>query len=84
MRRLGVIGHPVGHSVSPAFQQAALDTLHLSLRYERYDVPPEMVDEFVRALRVPEWLGVNVTIPHKQAVMRDLDQLTPDALRIGA
>ena len=82
--QLGVVGRPIGHSISPAFQQAALDACGFDARYERYDVPPENLAEFVAEVRGPEWLGLNVTIPHKQAVMRLVDRYTPEALRIGA
>jgi shikimate dehydrogenase len=68
-RYLGVIGYPLGHSVSPAFQQAALDHLGLDVRYERWETPPDRLAGVVASLRGPDRLGANVTVPHKQASM---------------
>ena len=82
--RLGIIGYPLGHSASPAFQQAALDHLGLAATYERWQVEPERLAERVRRLRSPEFLGCSVTIPHKQAIMPLLDEIDAAARDIGA
>ena len=79
--RLGIIGYPLGHSASPAFQQAALDHLGIDAAYEAW---PERLADRVRELRAPEVLGFNVTIPHKQAVMPLLDEVDPTARDVGA
>jgi shikimate dehydrogenase len=84
VKKLGVLGYPVGHSVSPAFQQAALDACGVRARYERYEVAPEDLPAFIEGMRGEEWLGANVTIPHKRAVMRLLDSVPPYAAKIGA
>ncbi|MDP9381811.1 MAG: shikimate dehydrogenase [Chloroflexota bacterium] len=84
MRRLGVIGYPIKHSISPAFQQAALDALGIAARYERYEVSPQDLSSFLGGVRGGEWMGVNVTIPHKQAVMSLLDEVEPLAAAIGS
>ena len=83
-KRIYLIGHPVGHSVSPAFQQAALDHLSIDARYEAMDVPEASVHEAVNSLRAPDVLGANVTVPHKEAVMPFLDQVAEEARLIGA
>lgn len=80
----GLIGHPVAHSRSPALQQAAFDALGIAARYELWDTPAEALAARVAALREPGYLGANVTIPHKAAVIPLLDALDPLAARLGA
>ena len=80
----GVFGHPVGHSLSPAMQNAALAHLGLDGIYVAFDVPPDALGDAVRAIRALGLAGVNCTIPHKEAVIPLLDELTEDAARIGA
>lgn len=65
-RRLVLLGHPVSHSLSPRFQQAALDHHRIALRYEALDVAPEQLSEVVAELRAGHAAG-NVTLPHKTA-----------------
>ena len=72
---IGLIGHPVAHSRSPAMQQAALDALGIPARYELWDTPLDELAARVAALRQPDMLGANVTIPHKLAVLPLLDRL---------
>lgn len=75
---IALLGHPVAHSISPAFQQAALDALEIDARYEAWNTPPSELQSAVERLRSRDLLGANVTVPHKVAVMRLLDQ--PDSL----
>ena len=82
--RLGILGYPLGHSASPAFQQAALDHLGLDARYEAWEVEPERLAERVQELRGPDLLGFSVTVPHKEAVMPLLDAVEATARDIGA
>ena len=72
-RRIGLIGHPVDHSRSPAMQQAAFDALGLDIRYELWDTPSSDLRKRMETLRLPGMLGANVTIPHKIAVIPYLD-----------
>jgi len=83
-RHVGILGYPLGHSLSPAIQQAAFDHLGIDARYEAWDVPPERLSEKVESLRSPDVLGANVTVPHKEAVMALLDSLDPWAHSVGA
>lgn len=76
--RLVLLGHPVSHSLSPRFQQAALDHCGIPLRYEALDVSAAHVGKTVAALRKIGGAG-NVTLPHKQQVHRLCDQRTPVA-----
>lgn len=82
--RLGIIGHPVAHSLSPAIQGAALRAAAVDATYDRWDTPPDHLSARITALREPDCLGANVTIPHKQAVLPLLDEVSPLAAEIGA
>ena len=83
-QRLGIIGHPIGHSISPVFQQAALDAIGFDGTYQPWDVAPDAVGEFVAGLRAPGTLGINVTVPHKEAVIPFLDEVDDWASTAGA
>jgi shikimate dehydrogenase len=86
LRRLGVLGWPVAHSRSPAMQNAALAAAGLDseLAYEAIAVEPEAFDETVRSLPDAGFLGVNVTIPHKEAALAAADAASDAARAIGA
>jgi shikimate dehydrogenase len=81
--RLVLLGHPVAHSLSPVFQNAALVAAGISARYEALDVTAGTLDSTLRAL-VREGAAGNVTIPHKERVAQLCDVLTPLASRLGA
>ena len=81
---IALLGHPVAHSISPAFQQAALDALGVDARYEAWDTPPADLPAALERLRDPALLGANVTVPHKLEALRLADQADPAARRIGA
>jgi len=83
-KRLGIIGYPIGHSISPIFQQAALDALGIDATYEKWEVTPEGVGDFVNGLRASDTLGINITLPHKQAVIPFLDEVDEWATAAGA
>ena len=83
-QQIGIIGHPIGHSISPVFQQAALDHLGIDAVYEKWDVLPDDVRDFVKGRRGPDFLGMNVTVPHKEAVIPFLDQVDEWASTAGA
>ena len=79
-----LLAHPAGHSLSPPMHQAAFAALGIEARYQAWDVSPAALPEAVARLREPEVLGANVTIPHKQAIMPLLDEVTDAAAAIGA
>jgi shikimate dehydrogenase len=83
-QKIALIGHPVAHSISPAFQQAALDALGIDVRYEAWDMSTPDLPGAAESLRSGELLGANVTVPHKVAMLRLVD--SPDATveRVGA
>ncbi|HEB49079.1 MAG TPA: shikimate dehydrogenase [Desulfobulbus sp.] len=81
-RLYGIIGHPVGHSMSPAMHNAAFAATGINGVYVAMDV--EDAGRAVRALRELGYIGVSVTVPHKEAVMAHVDEIDPVARRIGA
>lgn len=79
----GVIGHPVGHSLSPHLHNAAFEAAGLNFVYLAFDIVD--VGPFLAGMRVaPSFRGLSVTIPHKLAVIPHLDSLDPLAARIGS
>lgn len=80
----GVIGHPVGHSKSPRLHGHWLQHLGILGHYVPLDVAPDDLASALAMLPRLGFRGVNVTLPHKQAVLRLADQVTPLAHRIGA
>ncbi|MFZ5854772.1 MAG: shikimate dehydrogenase [Chloroflexota bacterium] len=83
-KRVVLIGHPVSHSLSGAMQQAAFDALGIDARYELWDRTPAQLADAIAQLRTDEFLGANVTIPHKERVVPLVDRLTEDAHATGA
>ncbi len=83
-KRVVLIGHPVAHSLSAAMQQAAFDALGIDARYELWDRAPIALAEAIEAVRSDEFLGANVTIPHKERVVPMVDRLTEEAQATGA
>lgn len=81
--RLVLLGHPVAHSRSPAFQNAALRTAEIPLVYEALDVHPAVLDRAIRELVSARAAG-NVTLPHKEQVAQLCARRTPIAERVGA
>ncbi|MEX2236395.1 MAG: shikimate dehydrogenase [Dehalococcoidia bacterium] len=84
MQRVGLIGHPVAHSVSPLFQQAAFDATGLKARYEAWDTLEAGLEQRLASLRGDDILGANVTVPFKEMVQPYLDEIDPVAARIGS
>jgi len=83
-KRVGVIGDPVSHSISPAMQQPALDALGVLATYERWHTTAQELKVKVESLRASDVIGANVTVPHKLAVMPYLDEISELANRAGA
>jgi shikimate dehydrogenase len=82
---VGLLGHHVAYSASPAMQNAAFRATGLTdWSYELFDVPPDELPAAVAALRLPGRAGANVTIPHKLAVMPLLDACDDLATEVGA
>jgi shikimate dehydrogenase len=80
----GVIGWPIKHSKSPLIHRFWLAKLGLDGDYSRFPVAPERLGDFIRAMPAMGLRGVNVTIPHKVAVMEFLDEVNDTARAVGA
>lgn len=83
-RLVGVLGWPVEHSLSPDMQNAALAHAGINCAYVPLPVAPEHLGDAVKSLRVLGFLGANVTVPHKEKIMQFLDEIHPDAEKVGA
>jgi shikimate dehydrogenase len=83
-RVTGVLGFPVAHSLSPLMHNAAFAALGLDFVYLPFEVRPEDLAQAVAGLRALQVAGVNVTIPHKVAIVRLLDSLSREAELTGA
>ncbi len=80
----GVIGYPVSHSLSPVFQNAAFSYLGIKAVYVPFEVKPEDLKTALEGLRKAGVKGLNVTIPHKEAVLEFADTLSDEVKAIGA
>lgn len=83
-KTVGLIGYPLGHTISPAFQQAAFDYYSLPVTYEAWETPIERVAATLDRVRRLDCLGINITIPHKQAVIPLIESVDDWAREIGA
>jgi len=81
---LGVIGHPIEHSLSPVMHNAAIATLGLDYVYLPLPVKPEDLERAIAGFGAIALVGFNVTIPHKQAIMALLSEISPIAKAVGA
>ena len=83
-KRVVLIGHPVAHSLSGAMQQAAFDAAGIDARYELWDKSLVALPSAIAEVRGDDFLGANVTIPHKERVVPLADRLTEEAQATGA
>ena len=82
--RLGVFGDPVAHSLSPEMQNAALRACEINAQYARFHVRPNELRSALRFLRTLDFVGVNLTVPHKIAGFAQIDEADEFASRTGA
>ena len=82
--RLGVFGDPVTHSLSPQMQNAALKQCKIDMQYARFQISTNELREALNLARDLKFVGVNLTVPHKIAVLPLLDEVDENAKRIGA
>lgn len=83
-RMVGIIGYPVRHSLSPLMHNAEFRRLGLNLVYLAWEVAQAALPAAIHGLRALGAVGFNVTVPHKQAVVAELDELNEQAKVIGA
>ena len=84
MKTLALLGHPIAHSVSPAMHNAAALELGLDYQYIAEEITPKLLSDAISNLRIGKWVGANVTIPHKKAVIPLIDKLGDTAKAVGA
>ena len=82
--RLGVFGDPVEHSFSPQMQNAALKQCKIDMQYARFHISPNELREAFDLIRKLDFVGVNLTIPHKISALELLDSVDDNVKRIGA
>jgi shikimate dehydrogenase len=81
---IGLIGHPIKHSYSPFIQNYALELMNLDYIYLPFDVPAENLKSAVNGVLALGLKGLNVTLPHKEKIIKYLDELSEEASIIGA
>jgi shikimate dehydrogenase len=83
-KKIGLIGWPITHSLSPVMHNAAFDSLGLDYHYTLLPTKPEDLETRLTSFGAQGFVGGNITMPHKQAVMAYLDEISEDARTIGA
>jgi len=81
---IALLGCPVKHSISPQFQNAALETLGINTKYLAFEVLPEKFDDAFRGLNALNTIGANFTVPHKQSAFKLCDKCSPEVKVIEA
>lgn len=84
LRLYGIVGHPLGHSLSPVLHNWAFAQAKIPAVYLAWPLPPDSLPDFITALRTLSISGVSVTIPHKERVMSYCESLTEAASTVGA
>ncbi len=80
----GVIGHPIGHSLSPLIHNYAFENLDFNSVYVSFDVKQEDLKDAIMGVKALGIKGLNVTVPHKESVIKYLDCISDEAKVIGA
>jgi len=82
--RLGVFGDPVAHSLSPQMQNAALHAFEIKMQYARFHIRPNELRSALRFVRELDFVGINLTVPHKIAGLTQVDLSDESARCRGA
>ncbi len=82
--KLAVIGDPIGHSLSPLIHTTVLDTLGTEYEYEKIRVSAEELENFMMSDKAKSLDGFNVTMPHKENIIKFMDDIDEEAKRCGA
>lgn len=83
-RILGLVGYPLGHSMSPLLHNSTIKERGLNYIYLPFQVEEERLREVIEGLKALNFRGINITIPYKKKVLPLLDSITPQAVRIGS
>lgn len=84
MKLFGIIGHPIGHSLSPLLHNAAFKELGMDCKYEAFDIELTSLGAALRNFKALDFSGLNVTIPYKELIRPLLDDIDEQAKKIGA
>ena len=84
MQFFGLFGEHLSHSYSERIHSTFFDLIGMNAGYKHIELSPIELEAAIEGIRVLQFVGVNVTIPYKQTVMPYLDEITPEATRIGA
>jgi shikimate dehydrogenase len=82
--RLGIFGDPVAHSLSPQMQNVALRACEIDMQYARFHIRPNELRSALQLLRKLDFVGINLTVPHKIAAFTQIDEADESAARAGA
>src|SRR5205823_11048352 len=82
--RLSIFGDPVAHSLSPQMHTAALRAFDIKMQYARFHIRPNELRSALRLLRELDFVGINLTVPHKIAGLTQIDAADESATRCGA
>ena len=82
--RLGIFGDPIAHSLSPEIQNAALKACKIDIQFARFQIRPEELQLALSLLPKLDFVGTNLTVPHKIAALGFVDELDDEAKQIGA
>jgi shikimate dehydrogenase len=80
----GIIGHPTKHSISPSIHNSLFDYFHINAVYVAFDVEPYMLKHTVNGLKALKIQGCNITLPHKEKIIKYIDEVDKQARIIGA
>jgi shikimate dehydrogenase len=83
-KKFGILAYPAGHSLSPALHTAAFAQAGIDATYEKFEIPPEGLADFLQKVRTEKVAGLSVSIPHKVAIIPLLDEIDDAARQIGA
>lgn len=84
LRLYGIIGHPIGHSLSPLMHNTAFDVLGMHCAMQAFDIKPQSLKDALQGFVSLDFGGLNVTIPHKEAIIPLLQEIEDEASIIGA
>jgi len=84
MNQLGIIGYPLSHSISPEFQQAALDHHKIKAKFHRWEIKIDELNSFFETIQDANFVGASVTIPYKEQFLDLVDKVSDSANLIGA
>ena len=82
--KLGIIGNPLSHSISPILQETAIKSVGKNGEYKKFECDFEHLSETINYLKSNDYLGFNITIPHKENILKYLDFIDETAEKIGA